>query len=83
MGRSPEIPWDQSASLVLPWMAPGSGQARTANEGVYTAAAVVHLARAKGVEMPIAEAVHAIVEGRVSVDDAIFSLMTRPLKAED
>jgi glycerol-3-phosphate dehydrogenase (NAD(P)+) len=57
---------------------------RTAvTEGVYTAAAVVRLARDKGIEMPIAEAVHAIIEGRVSVEDAITALMLRPLKAED
>lgn len=57
---------------------------RTAvTEGVYTAAAVVKLAREKRIEMPIAEAVHAIIEGSVSVDDAISGLMTRPLKAED
>lgn len=52
-------------------------------EGVYTAAAVVKLAREKGIEMPIAEAVHAIIEGEISVDDAITGLMQRPLKAED
>jgi glycerol-3-phosphate dehydrogenase (NAD(P)+) len=57
---------------------------RTAvTEGVYTAAAVVKLARDRHVEMPIAEAVHAIIEGRVTVEDAITSLMLRPLKAED
>jgi len=52
-------------------------------EGVYTAAAAVRLAREKGVEMPISEAVHAIIEGRTSVDDAIAGLMQRPFKAED
>lgn len=57
---------------------------RTAvTEGVYTAAAVVRLAREKSIEMPIAEAVHAIIEGTVTVDDAIAALMQRPLKAED
>lgn len=57
---------------------------RTAvTEGVYTAAAVVRLAREKHIEMPIAEAVHAIIEGRISVEDAILGLMLRPLKAED
>lgn len=57
---------------------------RTAvTEGVFTAAAVVRLAREKGVEMPIAEAVHAIIEGRLTVEDAITGLMLRPLKAED
>jgi glycerol-3-phosphate dehydrogenase (NAD(P)+) len=52
-------------------------------EGVYTAAALVRLARDKGVEMPIAEAVHSIIEGRLGVDEAITGLMQRPLKAED
>ncbi|MBK9080129.1 MAG: NAD(P)-dependent glycerol-3-phosphate dehydrogenase [Hyphomicrobium sp.] len=59
-------------------------KSRTAvTEGVYTAAAVIDLARKKHIEMPIAEAVHAIIEGRISVDDAITALMLRPLKAED
>ncbi len=59
------------------------GSRTAVTEGVYTAAAVVRLAREKSVEMPIASAVHAIIEGRLSVDDAITSLMLRPLKAED
>ncbi|NOT72012.1 MAG: NAD(P)-dependent glycerol-3-phosphate dehydrogenase [Hyphomicrobium sp.] len=59
------------------------GSRTAVTEGVYTAAAVVRLAREKHVEMPIAEAVHAIIEGRLSVDDAITALMLRPLKAED
>jgi glycerol-3-phosphate dehydrogenase (NAD(P)+) len=52
-------------------------------EGVTTAAAVVKLARATGIEMPISEAVHAILDGKVTVDDAIAALMSRPFKAED
>jgi glycerol-3-phosphate dehydrogenase (NAD(P)+) len=52
-------------------------------EGVYTAAAVVRLARERGIEMPIAEAVTAVLDGNVSVDDAIAGLMQRPFKAED
>lgn len=52
-------------------------------EGVYTAAAAVRLAHDKSVEMPIAEAIHSIIEGRVGVDEAITALMQRPLKAED
>ncbi len=59
------------------------GERRAVTEGVFTAAAVVRLARAKGIEMPIAEAVNAIVEGRVTVDAAIAGLMQRPFKAED
>jgi glycerol-3-phosphate dehydrogenase (NAD(P)+) len=59
------------------------GERRAVTEGVFTAAAVVRLAKAKGIEMPIAEAVNAIVEGRVTVDAAIAGLMQRPFKAED
>jgi glycerol-3-phosphate dehydrogenase (NAD(P)+) len=58
------------------------GTRHAVTEGVWTAAAVVKLARAKGVEMPIAEAVHAIVEGHAEVDDAIAALLSRPFKAE-
>ncbi len=59
------------------------GARQAVTEGVYTAAAVVKLARERRIEMPIAEAVHAIIEGSLSVDDAITGLMQRPLKAED
>lgn len=59
------------------------GSRSAVTEGVYTAAALVRLANAKNVEMPIAEAVHSIIEGRLGVDDAITALMQRPLKAED
>ena len=52
-------------------------------EGVYTAAAVARLAEEKRIEMPITDAVHAILEGLLSVDDAIAGLMSRPFKAED
>jgi glycerol-3-phosphate dehydrogenase (NAD(P)+) len=55
---------------------------RSVAEGVYTAAAVVKLAAEKGIDMPISQAVHAIVEGRQSVDDAIESLLSRPPRAE-
>jgi glycerol-3-phosphate dehydrogenase (NAD(P)+) len=52
-------------------------------EGVHTAAAVARIAAVNGIEMPIVEAVHAILEGRATVDDAIAQLMSRPFKAED
>ena len=52
-------------------------------EGVFTAAAVVRIAHEKKVEMPIIEAVHSILEGHRSVEDAIAGLMSRPFKAED
>jgi glycerol-3-phosphate dehydrogenase (NAD(P)+) len=57
---------------------------RTAvTEGVYTAVAVRRIAADKGIEMPICSAVCDIVEGRLSVADAIGQLMQRPLKHED
>ncbi|MEQ9209413.1 MAG: GDP-mannose 4,6-dehydratase, partial [Pseudomonadales bacterium] len=38
---------------------------------VYTAEAVVRIAKQRDIEMPIAESVHAILNGDVTVDDAI------------
>jgi glycerol-3-phosphate dehydrogenase (NAD(P)+) len=55
---------------------------RSVTEGVYTAAAVVRLAAEKGIDMPISEAVHVIVEGRQTIDGAIEALLSRPQRAE-
>ncbi len=53
-------------------------------EGAFTARVMVEMARAHDVELPIAEAVDAILSSRLSVDGAIgASLLMRPLKAED
>jgi glycerol-3-phosphate dehydrogenase (NAD(P)+) len=51
-------------------------------EGAFTAAVLVDMAREKDVEMPIAEAVAAVLEGEQSVDMAVEKLLTRPFKAE-
>ncbi len=51
-------------------------------EGAFTAEVLVAMARERGVEMPIAEAVDAILAGRWSVAEAIDALLMRPLKAE-
>ena len=51
-------------------------------EGAYTAAALVALARARAVEMPVAEAVAAVVAGTASVETVIAALLARPLKGE-
>ncbi|QGM98900.1 NAD(P)H-dependent glycerol-3-phosphate dehydrogenase [Methylocystis parvus] len=51
-------------------------------EGAFTARVLVEMAQAAGVEMPIAEAVDAILSARLSVDAAIDALLMRPLKAE-
>jgi glycerol-3-phosphate dehydrogenase (NAD(P)+) len=58
------------------------GARRSVAEGVYTAAAVTKVAAGKGIDMPIAQAVHAIVAGKLTVDAAIEGLLSRPFKAE-
>jgi glycerol-3-phosphate dehydrogenase (NAD(P)+) len=51
-------------------------------EGAFTAGALVAMANAHGVDMPIATAVAAVLDGTLGIDDAIESLMTRPFRAE-
>ena len=51
-------------------------------EGAFTAPVLIELARENHVEMPVAEAVAAILGGSATVDQAIDALMTRPFKAE-
>jgi glycerol-3-phosphate dehydrogenase (NAD(P)+) len=58
------------------------GSRRSVAEGVYTAAAIVRVASERGIEMPIAGAVHAIVAGTSSVEAAIEALLSRPQRAE-
>jgi glycerol-3-phosphate dehydrogenase (NAD(P)+) len=64
----------------------GAGGDRTAPhrlvEGIATAAVAHDLARRHNVEMPIVNAVAAILEDRLTVDAAIEALMSRPLKRE-
>jgi len=52
-------------------------------EGVFTAPVLLEMARDKGVDMPISEAVAAVLAGAVTVDAAIEALLTRPLKSEE
>ena len=49
---------------------------------LFTAAALIDLARAKGVEMPVAEAVADVVSGASDVDGVVARLLARPLKGE-
>jgi len=51
-------------------------------EGIFTAPVLLEMAHEKNVEMPISAAVAAILSGKMSVDEAIESLLTRPLKSE-
>jgi glycerol-3-phosphate dehydrogenase (NAD(P)+) len=43
---------------------------------------LVEMARAQKVDMPISSAVAAVLGGKLSVDEAIESLLSRPIKAE-
>jgi glycerol-3-phosphate dehydrogenase (NAD(P)+) len=51
-------------------------------EGEFTAPVLMELARAKNVDMPVANAVAAILSGSTTIDQAIENLLTRPFKAE-
>jgi glycerol-3-phosphate dehydrogenase (NAD(P)+) len=51
-------------------------------EGAFTAAVLVDMARLRAIDMPIATAVDAVLDGRLSVDAAIEGLLNRPFRAE-
>jgi glycerol-3-phosphate dehydrogenase (NAD(P)+) len=55
---------------------------RTVAEGAATAPVLVEAARAAGVDMPIAEAVCALLAGEAEVGAVVDRLLTRPLSAE-
>lgn len=52
------------------------------SEGVFTAKAVAAIASERLIEMPICEAVAAIISNKITVDQAIEALLTRPLRSE-
>jgi glycerol-3-phosphate dehydrogenase (NAD(P)+) len=51
-------------------------------EGVETAPALVKRAKAEGIELPIAEAVAAVLDASLPLGEAVLRLMSRPLKPE-
>jgi glycerol-3-phosphate dehydrogenase (NAD(P)+) len=51
-------------------------------EGAFTAPVLLEMAREKNVDMPISAAVAAVLTEKLSVDAAIESLLTRPIKSE-
>jgi len=75
------------------WLAVSAGQAAAtgaqaklaaaAYEGAFTATVLAEMARERAVDMPISFAVAALLDGKMSVDAAIESLLSRPLKAEE
>jgi glycerol-3-phosphate dehydrogenase (NAD(P)+) len=52
-------------------------------EGQFTAPVLVELAASQDVDMPVSNAVAAILAGKVTIDAAIEGLLTRPFKAEE
>ncbi len=73
----------QSRNLAL-GIALGRGERRPAGlaEGEFTAPVLIELAASQHVDMPVSQAVAAILSGAVTIDAAIESLLTRPFKAE-
>jgi glycerol-3-phosphate dehydrogenase (NAD(P)+) len=74
----------QSRNLAL-GIALGRGEARPRDklaEGEFTAPVLIELAASQNVDMPVSNAVAAILKGAVTIDAAIESLLTRPFKAE-
>lgn len=55
---------------------------RSIAEGVFTAQAVTNLAKKIGIEMPICQAMNAILNQDANVDDMINSLLSRPFRDE-
>ncbi|MGY8678959.1 NAD(P)H-dependent glycerol-3-phosphate dehydrogenase [Bradyrhizobium sp. UFLA05-153] len=52
-------------------------------EGEFTAPVLIELASSQNIEMPVSEAVAAILSGKSTIDAAISGLLTRPFKAEE
>ena len=74
----------QSRNLAL-GTALGRGEARPRDklaEGEFTAPVLIELAASQNVDMPVSNAVAAILSGAMTIDAAIESLLTRPFKAE-
>lgn len=55
---------------------------KTVAEGAHTAPVLDAIAKEKGIDMPIVEAVAALLKGDVTIDDALESLLSRPPRPE-
>lgn len=55
---------------------------KTVAEGAFTAPVLARLAKEKNVDMPIVDAVDALISGRAGVDQVLDALLTRPPRAE-
>ncbi|MFF4448303.1 NAD(P)H-dependent glycerol-3-phosphate dehydrogenase [Streptomyces sp. NPDC001502] len=63
-------------------VAEATAATRTTTEGVKSAEAILALARAHGVEMPITDVISALLNDKVTLDRAAAALMQRPPKPE-
>lgn len=54
----------------------------TTVEGIATAKAVTNMAKTLNIDLPITAMVAALVDGQISLPDAILALLSRPLKQE-
>jgi glycerol-3-phosphate dehydrogenase (NAD(P)+) len=52
-------------------------------EGAFTAPVLLEMAKSHNVDMPISSAIGAVLAEQMSVDEAIASLLARPVRAED
>jgi glycerol-3-phosphate dehydrogenase (NAD(P)+) len=55
---------------------------KTVAEGAFTAPVLARIAREKGIDMPIVDAVEALIAGRANVDEVLGALLSRPPKSE-
>lgn len=58
------------------------GAKNSVAEGAFTAPVLAEIARARGIAMPIVEAVVKLLEGAAPASEVVAELLSRPLKAE-
>jgi glycerol-3-phosphate dehydrogenase (NAD(P)+) len=64
-------------------LAPAEAGGGKLAEGVFTAPAILRLAQARGVDMPIAAAVASVLAGEISARESVELLLSRPRKREN
>jgi glycerol-3-phosphate dehydrogenase (NAD(P)+) len=52
-------------------------------EGVATTAIAARIVKERGIDAPIIRTAHRLLEGVITIDEAVSNLMTRPLRSED
>jgi glycerol-3-phosphate dehydrogenase (NAD(P)+) len=55
---------------------------KTVAEGAFTAPVLARISREKGIDMPIVNAVHALIAGRARVEQVLEELLSRPPRSE-